>query len=112
MQRPEQAIQQGIVNFVKLQYPQTIIFHIPNAAKRSRLAGAINKTLGVKAGVADLCILWKSGKCGFMEVKSGTGKLTSHQQSFARRCDDLGVPWVCVKSIDEAQAALKLWGVR
>lgn len=112
MQRPEQLVQQAIVRFIQLQYREAVLFHIPNGSNVGASVGGIYKSMGLKAGAPDLCILWKPGKCGFIEVKSATGTLTTHQKSFARRCDDLGIPWACVRSIEEAQVVLKEWGVK
>lgn len=112
MQRIEQATQKAILQFIRVQYPKALPFFIPNGSNVGARVGAIYKGMGLKAGVADICVLWKPGKCGFLEVKVPLGRLTTHQQSFARCCDDMGIPNACVRSVDDAAAALKLWGVK
>lgn len=111
MQRPEQQIQRAILQLIRYKYPKAVTFHIPNGGRRSKIEASIFKTLGVRAGVSDLCIMWAGGNVGFLEIKSEKGRLSENQLSFMDDCARLGIPWECVKSADEAAAALKLWCV-
>lgn len=111
MQRPEQAIQRAIVGFIRMQYPRAIVFHIPNGGWRSEREAWQLKKIGTTAGVYDLCVLWAAGKVGFLEVKSDKGRLSQSQNEFRENLDACGIPNACVKSVFEAQAALKTWGV-
>lgn len=115
MQRPEQGIQRAIIQFIRTKYPHVVVFHIPNGGRRGLVEASIFKGLGVLAGVYDLCILWKAqggfGKCGFLEIKSTTGRLTTHQKSFSRRLDDLHIKHACISSVNEAEQMLKDWGL-
>lgn len=108
---PERDIQKAILGFIKTQYPKAVVFHIPNGGSRNVLEAINLKNIGVRSGVADLCLLWRGGHVGFLEVKAATGSLSENQLTFMDDCVRLGVAWECVKSIDETKAALKLWGV-
>lgn len=110
MKRPEQEIQKAILHFIRVQYPAAIVFHIPNGGARTKIEAAILKGQGVRPGVADLCVLWANGGVGFLEVKADNGRLSMVQVVFAYDCYKLGIPWACVRSVDEAQDALKAWG--
>jgi len=108
---PEQDIQKAIVRFIRLQYPNAIVYAIPNGGNRGKTMNGILKGMGVMAGAPDLCVLWKVGRVGFLEVKSMKGRLAVSQKLFASRCEQLGIPCACVKSVTEAQEVLKSWDV-
>jgi sporulation protein YlmC with PRC-barrel domain len=112
MRRPEQTLQRTILSFIHAQYPRALVFHVPNGGKRGKIEAAIMKSLGVRAGVADLCLHWRGGHTGYLELKSEKGRLSQHQKQFANECAALDIPWACVKSIDEIQSVLKSWGVQ
>lgn len=60
MRHLEDNLQQTCVQWFLLQYPDRIIFHIPNAGRRGGRLGLLDgvrfKKLGLKAGVPDLFI--------------------------------------------------------
>lgn len=112
MRRPEQLLHRAILQFVHIQYPKVLVFHPANGGFRTKVEAGIFKSLGVKAGTPDLCLLWKPCKVGFLEVKSEYGRLTTHQQSFHSWLTDLGIPVAIVKSVEDAQGVLRDWGCR
>ena len=61
-----------------------LIYHIPNEGKRSARAGAMQKAVGLKSGVSDLCL--PVARCGYhglyIEMKAMDGKTTEKQQDF------------------------------
>lgn len=62
MKRPEQAIQIGIMNYLRQimdaqRYKKFMAFHVPNGGGRSEAEGRILKKMGVMAGVADIVVL-------------------------------------------------------
>lgn len=68
-------------------YPELkYLFHIPNGGKRNRMEGAKLKMMGVKAGVADLCLPYRKGKyIGlFIELKYDNGKVSKEQKEFLK----------------------------
>lgn len=113
MRRPEQELQKAVYKYIRYVAPKVLCFHVPNGGKRSKVEAGIFKAMGVMPGVADLLLFWNhsySPQMAAIELKAGKGKLTEHQEEFARRWMVLGGKWVCAKSIDDVEAYLKLWG--
>lgn len=77
----ESDIQVVCINWFKVQYPNHMIFHIPNGGKRSMREAVKFKKMGVLAGVPDLFIPEIYGcKHGlFIELKSEKGKVSKNQ---------------------------------
>ena len=77
----EERIQAEIVSFFWNNYPATRghIFHVPNGGYRNAREGAKLRSIGVIAGVPDLCIVW-NGKCSWVELKTIERKLSSVQK--------------------------------
>ena len=53
----EDRLQSQCVRWFRLQYPDTVIFAIPNGGQRSAITGALLKKTGTLAGVADLFLM-------------------------------------------------------
>lgn len=107
---PERDIQEAIVKLIRIAFPRIYAFSVPNGGYRRVMEAMVLKRMGVQAGVGDLCILWSPGRVGFIEVKSDKGQLTEAQKSFEQLCRELSVPFAVVKSVQEANDALKKWG--
>jgi hypothetical protein len=109
---PEDAIQRGIVQFLKFSAAPGVYFSaIPNGGFRAHLEAAIMNGLGVKKGIADLMIIAPGGRAHFLEVKAPTGRMRPEQLQFETWCRTYDVPHAVVRSIDEAVAALRGWGL-
>ncbi|MBQ4556548.1 MAG: VRR-NUC domain-containing protein [Clostridia bacterium] len=70
---------------MKGKYPELdLIYHVPNEGKRSKIAGAILKALGLKRGVPDLCLPVARGKWHslYIEMKADGGKPTVEQNQW------------------------------
>lgn len=118
MKRPEQALQKAVCAYldVALICSEALYFAVPNGGKRSAVEAAIMKGLGVKAGVADLCILWRCpewrlGTAGFIELKADKGRLSPAQRDFGISCKAVGSHWAEARSVDEVEAILLRWRV-
>jgi len=85
-------------------------FAIPNAARRSPMLAARMKAEGLRAGVADLCIMLPGGRTGWLELKNRKGRQSVAQLSFAAICERLDHDYAVVRSLDEAITVLKAWG--
>lgn len=90
-QHPESQLQQTCVRWFRLQYPQYLIFAIPNGGRRSKIEAAIMQGEGVTPGIPDLCIVGTRGQVFFIEMKYGAGKLTDHQQKIHDRLMASGI---------------------
>lgn len=107
----EAQIQKTIVDYISLKHKDLLIFHVPNAGKRSFQTGIFLKRQGLLKGIPDVCILWK-GRCGFLEIKTPTGRLSSHQRAILDRMTALHIPNAVVRSLDEAIEVLHNWGIK
>ena len=109
MKRPEQAFQQAVVRFIDAAAPGLLYFHVPNGGARSKVEGAIFKTMGVKAGVADLIFMLPTGKFGAMELKAGRGRLSPAQEDFREKMLKGSRYWAEVRTLEEVEETLHKW---
>jgi hypothetical protein len=112
MRRPEEQIQKSIVKYLEVVKPDCFWFHVPNQrGTRTLIENKILKTLGVKAGVPDLVFILHSGLACFAEVKSSKGPMTPAQKDVRDRLLDLGCSYSLVRSINDMEQSLKVWGL-
>ncbi|MDR0618896.1 MAG: VRR-NUC domain-containing protein [Bacteroidales bacterium] len=88
MKNEESRLQRACVEWFRYQYPDRIIFAIPNGGKRNAVTASIMKKEGALAGVADLCLLYPRGEyhACFIEMKYGKGKQSPAQKAFEVYC--------------------------
>lgn len=68
------------------------------------------KRMGLTPGVSDLVIInWRNTY--FMEVKAAGRKQTAVQLLFEKWADGLAVTYTVVRSVEDALARLKTWGI-
>jgi hypothetical protein len=58
-------------------------------------------TTGLYPGVADLVVWLPGGQVAYFEVKAPTGKQSPAQVKFQARCEQAGVYYTVVKSVEE-----------
>lgn len=91
MKISEDQLQAQCVKWFKMQYPDKIIFAIPNGGSRNKIEAAKLKRCGVLAGVPDLCIpeptipLHWFGL--YIELKTGKNKPTFSQNNILTALD-------------------------
>lgn len=88
--------------------------HIPNAGKRSVVAGFRLRQEGMVAGTPDL-LVWLPGappRVGWMEVKAPKGRTSDAQDEQLDSLTADGFPCAVVRGVDDALAALRAWGWR
>lgn len=111
MKRPEQALHQSVARYLDGYLPKSATwFHPANGGYRRPIEAKILKSLGVKAGIPDIAIVWE-GRAYFIELKAGTGKLTDHQVNMMRELTDAGAGWRVCMSLDAVIETLKGWGI-
>lgn len=112
--RPEQDIQIGVMNHIRLRANAGVFaFHVPNARKSSNYVGKINKKLGIVSGVPDLIIMHRAQVFG-LELKAGTGKRyepSAEQNAAMNAMQVAGARTAVAGSLDEALYTLECWGV-
>jgi len=117
--QPEAALQKTVVQALALMGIDGMWFAVPNGGARSKIEAAILKGMGVKPGVADLCLIWhlptitRMPGFGFIELKAPGARLepSESQAIFKADCERLGVPYAIAQSIEGVDAILADWNV-
>ena len=83
-EQSESSLQRQCVKWFRIQYPNLILFAIPNGGKRGIITASIMKAEGVLKGIPDLMLLESSnGLYGlFIEMKVKYNKLSPEQDHF------------------------------
>ena len=64
-------------------------------------------TMGLRPGTADLVVWFPGRVIGYLEVKTETGQLSENQRRFKRRCEENGVFYAVVRSVEDVQQILE-----
>jgi len=81
-QHPEDCVQRAVCQHLQIRGVRGLLWwHTPNGGKRRPIEAAIMKSLGVRAGVADL-ILLHAGRMFALELKVENGRTTPAQMQF------------------------------
>lgn len=110
MRHTESSLQKACVRWYRLQYPRlrSLLFAVPNGGARSAVTGAILKSEGVVAGVADLLLLVPSkdyhGLC--IELKTAKGRQSARQKMWQDAVEAQGYRYALVRSFDEFRALI------
>lgn len=112
--RPELLVQRAVLRFCKECVRGGWVFHVDSGTGGSRGDASRHKlarhAAGVVAGVPDLFVCWPGGGSCWLEVKAPGGKPTDrqlHVHDVLRRRDQYVA---VVRSVEEAEAALRLFG--
>jgi hypothetical protein len=102
----EQTDHEAIARFLDIALPLGA-WHtaIDSSSKSSRIAGALLKARGGKRGTPDHVILWR-GRNIWFEIKTAIGKLSKWQKRVRDDIIAAGGLWFCVRSVEQAEAAL------
>ena len=104
----EDKMQNELMNYIDLKYPNAIVTHIPNEGKRTPFEQYKIKMLGTKPGVPDVMIFTPSAQYnGFaLELKSGYNKPTENQKKWLSKLKDCG--WYATWSKDLEDCKTKI----
>lgn len=94
----EYRLQEVCVRYFKYQYPNWLIYSVPNEATHSN-AAHFAKT-GMLAGASDLVVVMPN-KVLFVEMKSKTGRQRLEQAAFENKVTRLGFHYHIIRSFDE-----------
>lgn len=113
MNRPEQDIQKAVVAHLRQRgKPGLVFWHTPNGVRgggrRHYIQGAIQKGMGVRAGVSDIIAVHK-GKIFALELKAPGGGATEAQLEFIADMERAGAFTCVAEGIDRAIAVLEQW---
>ena len=112
----EDKLQAACVKWFRLQYPQHVLFAIPNGGNRNAITGAMLKKTGTLAGVADLFLMCAKDSgfwdgCNesnglFIELKVGKNGQTATQQKFEHEAKKAGYAYKICRSFDEFKTTI------
>ena len=109
--RPEDAIQKAVFQHIRLRGVRGLVaWHTPNGGKRNPIEGAIFKSLGVRAGVADVLAFYDK-QFFAMELKSEGQRPTESQLEFLADLEKQGAFTAIATGIDQALKTLEIWGL-
>lgn len=106
----EGPILRACVNWLRWQYPRSIVHHSPNerlaSGRDAAREVAKHRHNGMLPGYPD--IVWHhAGSTVLFEVKHPKGSLSETQEEMQRKASENGIPYHVVRSLDELQAAVK-----
>lgn len=102
MNHKESKLQSECVRWFRYQYPNLLLFAIPNGGKRNLITAAILKREGVVIGVADLFLAHGCKANGlFIEMKVGNCQQSEAQREFQKKITSFGYAYVICRSFDE-----------
>lgn len=105
----EDRLQISVAGYLDLALPAgAVYFHIPNGGSRHVREAAKLKRMGVKAGIPDLCIIWRR-RAIFIELKRAAdpirktraGRLSDEQTAMAQALTLAGAVVTVCRSRDE-----------
>lgn len=105
----EESIQVACVKWFRLQYPNLVIFAVPNGGSRNLYEAKNMKESGTLAGVADLVIVGNGGRVLFVEMKAGKNKQEDSQVIFQQKVENLGHKYIICRSLEQFIKEVDLW---
>ena len=109
MNNAESRLQQACIKWVRYQYPDLIIYAIPNGGKRNAVTGAILKAEGVLAGVADLFVAKATPHHHglYIEMKTERGRQSESQKAFERAVVGEGYRYAVCRSFEDFEGVVR-----
>lgn len=109
--KTEAKIQQEIILFFSQKYEVSgdgFIFSVPNGGSRNIIEAKNLKNTGVRAGVADIVVVFKTGLTVFFEVKTETGVQSESQKQFENTVKKLGFDYYIVRNLEQFQQYVEI----
>ena len=108
MKRLEDNLQIAAVRWFRYQFPDVVIFAIPNGGKRHIGTAVKMKAEGVRAGVPDVCLpVARGGYHGlYIEMKDGKKRPSEAQMWWLAMLENEGYRAEVAHSCDDAQAVI------
>jgi hypothetical protein len=103
MKHQESTLQTSCVKWFRLQYPNLVIYAVPNGGSRNVREAQRLKAEGVLAGVADLVIMLPQGKSLYIEMKVKGNRQTANQKDFQNKAITLGHTYAVCYTFEEFQ---------
>ena len=108
MKHTESKLQIACVRWFRLQYPNIILFAIPNGGQRGIIGATILKREGVLAGVPDLFLAKQVNSFGglFIEMKSAKGVQSASQREIMVKLLSAGYQYQICRDFDSFRNAV------
>lgn len=107
MKHQESTLQIACVRWFRYQYPNLIIYAVPNGGSRNVREAQCLKSEGVLAGVADLVVMLPQGKSLYIEMKVKGNRQTENQKEFQKKAIALGHTYAVCYSFEEFQQVIE-----
>lgn len=107
MKHQESTLQTSCVKWFRLQYPNLVIYAVPNGGSRNVREAQRLKAEGVLAGVADLVVLLPKGKSLYIEMKVKGNRQTQNQKEFQKIAETLGHTYAVCYFFEEFQQVIE-----
>ncbi len=107
----EAQLQSECVRWFRLQYPNLLLFAIPNGGSRNVIEAANLKKQGVMAGIPDLFLAFPRAAAHglFIEMKFGKNKLTPNQKEVFILLQNQGYSIATCYSFDQFQTIINFY---
>lgn len=97
----EDRLQITVADYLDRCLPNdAVYFAIPNGGSRNKIEAAKLKRMGVRAGVPDLCIIWRR-RAIFIELKTAKGRVSPEQNHRMEMLTIAGAVVTVCRSLDE-----------
>ena len=106
MRELEHKIQVACINYFRYQFPNLLIYAVPNGGQRNSVVAEKLKAEGATAGVADLVIV-ANNRHIYVEMKTPKGRQTPKQVEFEKHVKALGHKYYVCHSIEEFMQVCK-----
>jgi phage replication-related protein YjqB (UPF0714/DUF867 family) len=105
----ESSLQIACVKWFRLQYPNALLFSIPNGGNRSVITAVTLKREGATAGIPDIQIaVARHGYHGlFIEMKAAKGRLSDNQKAVIPRLEAAGYKVAVCNSFEQFEQEVK-----
>lgn len=105
---PEDKLQNAVMDYIAMQYPEVLAAHIPNEGKRTPFERFKFKYLGGKAGIPDVMVFCPSGDfVGLaIELKAGRNKPTEAQLKWLDELGKNGWSAHCLNDFDNCKQTI------
>lgn len=101
--KTEAKLQADIVEYINKNYPQVLLFSVPNESTYRRRN--YFHSLGMLSGVSDLILVFLNGIL-FIECKAPKGRQSLEQINFQKRVEALGFKYYIIRELDEIKVLL------
>jgi hypothetical protein len=105
-QHLEDDLQRQVCQFLTVALPpDATFFSIPNGGKRHPREAARMSGLGLRPGVPDLCVVFRS-RAFFIELKTKNGVQSQAQRAMANKLNYCGADVMLCRSVEDCERSL------